>query len=251
MNARHLPAAIAATIALIASTACLAADTPTTRPAAVTTKPAAERTYIKVTAPLAPDSKEIITCLVDVNDAPEFKDWGVQAANYALKCYPTIDKRIASPGYTAPREFRLIIKPAKGVAYTTGKAITINTAYLKGHTDDFGMVAHELVHVIQQYRGRGNPGWLVEGVADYVRYFVIEPGAKNARFNPERSNYKGGYQPAAAMLNWIEQKHPGAVVTLNQAMRQGKYTPELFKEQAGGDPDDLWAQFKESLKPKN
>ena len=35
---------------------------------------------------------------------------------------------------------------------------------------------HETCHVVQRYRGRGNPGWLVEGVADYVRFFVYEPG---------------------------------------------------------------------------
>ena len=35
---------------------------------------------------------------------------------------------------------------------------------------------HETTHVVQHYRGRGNPGWLVEGVADYFRFFIFEPG---------------------------------------------------------------------------
>ena len=89
---------------------------------------------------------------------------------------------------------------------------------------------------------------LVEGVADYVRYFVIEPGARNARFDPARG-YKGGYQPVAALLNYIEKKNgPGVVSKLNQAMREGKFKEGTFKEIAGGESDELWEEFKATLK---
>jgi hypothetical protein len=223
-----------------------ATPAPATQPRA-TTAPARE--LIRISATL-PDSKEKITAVVDVNGAPEYKEWGIKAANYALKWYPELDKHLPSDGFTPPREFGIVIREAKGVAYTSGTTITINVGYLKNHTDDLGMVAHELVHVIQHYRGRGNPGWLVEGIADYMRYFVVEPGAKNARFNPERSSYKNGYQPAAAMLNYIEkQKGPGIVVKLNQIMREGKFKPDTFKEITGYEPDELWTDFKASLKP--
>jgi hypothetical protein len=244
-------AATAATAAIVASLSVpLFAATnpaPTTRPTA-TTKPA--RQVIRISAPL-PDSKEQVTALLDVTDAPQFKDWGIKAANYALKWYPELAKHLASDGYTPPREFGIVIRDVKGVAYTAGKTITINVGYLKNHTDDLGMVAHELVHVIQQYHGRRNPGWLVEGVADYMRYFVVEPGAKNARFDPNRSDYKRGYQPAAGLLNWIEQqKGPGIVAKLNEIMRAGKYKPDTFKEVTGYEPDEAWTAFKESLKAK-
>jgi len=110
------------------------------------------------------------------------------------------------------------------------------------------MVAHELVHVIQHYRGRGNPGWLIEGIADYLRYFVVEPGAKNARFNPDHTSYKRGYQPAAAMLNWLEQKKgPGIIARLNEVMREGKYKPGTFKKITGYEPDEAWNDFKASM----
>jgi hypothetical protein len=223
-----------------------ATPVPATQPRA-STKPTPE--FIRISAPLAPDSKEQITAIVDVNGAPQFKEWGINAGKYALKWYPELAKRLASEGYTPPREFQIVIREARGVAYTTGNTITINIGYLKNHTDDFGMVAHELVHVIQHYHGRGNPGWLVEGVADYLRYFVVEPGAKNARFNADRSDYKGGYQPTAAMLNWLEtKKGPGIIAKLNQVMREGKFKPDTFKEITGYEPDELWAEFKASLK---
>ena len=48
--------------------------------------------------------------------------------------------------------------------------------YFKANPDDIGAMVHETVHCVQLYRGRGNPGWLVEGVADYVRFFKYEPG---------------------------------------------------------------------------
>jgi hypothetical protein len=238
--------AAAAIVAGLSVPLLAAAPAPTTRPTA-TTKPARE--LIRISAPLAPDSKEQITAVVDVNDAPQFKEWGIKAANYALKWYPELAKSLASDGFTPPREFGIVIRDVKGVAYTAGTTITINVGYLKNHTDDLGMVAHELVHVIQHYRGRGNPGWLVEGVADYMRYFVVEPGAKNARFDPDRSDYKRGYQPAAGLLNWIEkQKGPGTVAKLNEIMRTGKFKPDTFKEVTGYEPDEAWTAFKESLK---
>jgi hypothetical protein len=238
---------------LVGLTVPLYAATPApATPPRATTAPARE--LIRISATL-PDSKEKITAVVDVNGAPEYKEWGIKAANYALKWYPELDKHLPSDGFTPPREFGIVIREAKGVAYTSGTTITINVGYLKNHTDDLGMVAHELVHVIQHYHGRGNPGWLVEGIADYMRYFVVEPGAKNARFDPERISYKRGYQPAAAMLNYIEKQKPGIVVKLNQIMREGKYKPEgkadpdTFKEVTGYEPDALWVDFKASLKP--
>jgi hypothetical protein len=125
--------------------------------------------------------------------------------------------------------------------------ITINVDYLKNHQDDLGMVAHELVHVIQKYkRTPPDSGWLTEGIADYVRYFVVEPGAKNARFDVNKSNYKRGYQPAAGLLHFAEQKKPGTVAKLNQLLREGKFGKETFKEIVGSEPDELWEEFKKA-----
>jgi len=199
------------------------------------------------------DVTEEAACMfwrVDFNDAPELKDWAIKAGNYALKVYPDIIKALASEGYTPTREFRITVKsvPKGPPAYASGGGITCNADYVKGHLDDMGMVAHELSHVIQRYRGR-NPGWLVEGVADYVRYYVIEPGAKNARFNVERSKYNGAYQATAGFLNYVEKKNgPGIVARLNREMREGKFKEANFAEIIGGDPEVLWNEMKESMK---
>ncbi len=142
----------------------------------------------------------------------------------------------------------LHFKPMDGVAHASGTTLTISSKWIKQRPDDFGMVAHELCHVIQRYRGRSGPGWLTEGIADYVRYYVVEPGSKQGRFDPQRSDYKRGYQPAAGLLNYIETRRPGTVAKLNTLLREGKYKPASFKEIAGDEPDALWEQFKASEK---
>lgn len=220
-------------------------EDPATRPS---TRPANERKVIRISAPLEGSDTPLVV-LVDVNDAPEAEAWAKASAEYAIKWYPALEKALASEGFTPSREFRLVFKPVDGVASTTGNVITINSDWIRKHPDDRGMVAHELVHVIQHYR-RGE-GWLTEGIADYLRYYVVEPGSKQAGFDAKRQTYKGGYQPAAAMLNWIEKtKGPGVISKLNQAMRKGKYSGELFKELTGGTPDEVWELFKATLKTK-
>jgi hypothetical protein len=242
MNRRNL---LYPFLTLTISFATLAA--PSTQPAtAPTTKP---HVLIKITGPAGAEKADLITMLLDITDAPDLKDWAESAANYAIKWHPEITKSLPSENFTPSHEVTLVFRQTRGApAYTTGTQITISSAWVRAHPDDLGMVAHELTHVIQHYRSRNNPGWLVEGIADYIRYYVVEPGSRQGRFNPEKSDYKRGYQPAAGLLNWLEKRSPGLVVKLNAAMRQGKYTPDLFKELAGGDPDELWEKLKSAPK---
>lgn len=46
--------------------------------------------------------------------------------------------------------------------------------WVKSQPNDFGMVVHELTHLVQRYPP-GSPGWLVEGIADYIRAKYFEP----------------------------------------------------------------------------
>jgi hypothetical protein len=113
------------------------------------------------------------------------------------------------------------------------------------HPDDWGMVIHELTHVIQDYRRPDrNPGWLVEGIADYVRFFHYEPGPSIGRFDPQGASYRDGYRTTARFLAWVEKAHQKDIVRkLNQALREERYKDELFKAYTGQPLDDLWAEF--------
>jgi hypothetical protein len=112
---------------------------------------------------------------VDVKDAPEMKEWAEKSARLCEQWYSRINDDLKSERFQPPRRVRMTIKKMNGVAYTSGARITGSAAFFKQHPDDFGAMIHETVHVVQGYRLPGNPGWLVEGIADYIRFFKYEP----------------------------------------------------------------------------
>ncbi len=187
-----------------------------------------------------------VQVIVDVSDAPEAKDWAEKAKALCEKWYPTIAEELKTDGFTPPRRVKLVFKDEKhGIAATTGSTIHINVNWIKKRPDDFGMVIHELTHVIQSYP-KYDPSWLVEGIADYVRYWHYEPG-KGPKFDPRRSSYRQGYGVAAAFLAWVEKMHDKQIVPeLNRALRAGKYKDELFKQYTGETLDQLWQDFVEA-----
>jgi hypothetical protein len=143
----------------------------------------------------------------------------------------------------------------KGVAYTAGTRVVCAADWfgknLQGEAA--GAVVHEMVHVVQQYgRAKGgnrNPGWLVEGMADYVRWFKYEPPSHRPRPNPERAKYTDSYRTTAAFLDYLaENVDKDLAKKLNAAMREGKYSPELWKTYTGKTVDELWEDFVKTLK---
>lgn len=188
---------------------------------------------------------------VNLAKAPGLEDWGRKAGELVAQEIGGIESFLAGEGYTRPGRITLVFDDQmKGVAHTSGDVITISGQWVRAHPDDWGMVVHELVHVVQQYRRRGErPGWLVEGIADYVRYYRYEPGSPRGRFDPDRSDYRRGYQPAAGLLDYVSRTYdPQAAAKLNDAMRRGTYTGELIRTLAGKDFDALWVEFKASRK---
>jgi hypothetical protein len=104
------------------------------------------------------------------------------------------------------------------------------------------MVVHELSHVVQGYP-RGGPSWLVEGIADYVRFAHFEPATKIA-VDPRRASYRDGYRTTAKFLAWIEKSaDKGIVPALNAALRAGKYDAKVFEDRTTKTLDTLWAEF--------
>jgi hypothetical protein len=185
-----------------------------------------------------------VEVVVDVADAPEMKEWAEKVARECERVYPMLNEELKSDGYKPRHQITLSLKSSyNGVAATGGGHITGSVRYFKAHPDDVGALIHETCHVVQGYRGRNNPGWLVEGVADYVRFFKYEPG-KLGRINPERAHYNGSYRVTAAFLNSLCEKYDRTIVRrLNQAMREGRYTDDLFRQLTGKtlpELDDEW-----------
>src|SRR5262249_12110377 len=161
---------------------------------------------------------------IDVADEPKMKDWAERAAKICTREYPMISETLRSEGFKPPTVVTLAMKSDyRGSAFASGSRITASVTYFQDHPDDIGAMGHETAPVWQHANGRGNSGWLVEGISDYVRFFKFEPG-KIGRINPERAHYNGSYRVTAAFLAFATDRYDKQLVQkLNKAMREGRY----------------------------
>lgn len=198
---------------------------------------------------------------VDTTEAPDLTEWTRKELIPVMKkWYPLIVNMLPSEGFTAPRTFSIAFTDSyRGVAATMGNRIVGSPSWyrqnLKGEA--IGSLVHELVHVVQQYgRARRNggerpPGWLVEGIPDYIRWFLYEPESRGAEINPRnaaKARYDGSYRVSANFLNWVVGKYDKDLIKeLNAAMREGRYSPEMWKNRTGKPVEELAEEWKKSL----
>jgi hypothetical protein len=213
---------------------------------------------------LSPDSFTFPTddgkCQITFNaDAdPGMEDWARgQLAPVLAQWYPKIVALLPSSGYVAPTHYTITIKPFNGVAYTVGTNITLGQKWLEttSPTDAVGCLVHESVHIVQRF-GKNrystlSPGWLVEGSADYVRWFLFEPQSHGADIEWLRGQtlpsirYDGSYRMSANFLNWVAQNYDkDIVVQMDAIMRQDKYRDSLWKQYTGKTVHELGAEWR-------
>lgn len=197
---------------------------------------------------LCPAFQAGVEVSVDVSEAPDLAEWMAKARTLCEEWHPKIAERLASEGFTPPAKVSLVAKKdLKIPGAASGARIEVGAGWVRKHPDDVGMVIHELVHVVQRYPAY-EPGWLTEGIADWLRYYVFEPQKPKRRIDPKKASYKDAYATTAAFLDWIQRTHDkDAVRKLNAAMRAKAYRAELWRELTGKDLDPLWADFLKSL----
>ena len=231
------------------------ADAPVVAPPAVV-QPAAPSPFIFKTA----DGKCEIT--LNYAGAPDLKEWSETKLVPVLAAwYPQIVAMLPSPGFTAPAHFSVTIKSMAGVADTRGTRVNVSADWLRHelNREAKGSLVHEMVHVVQQYgrNGYGSraPGWLVEGMADYIRWFKYEPQSHGAdlvwmrkrgpNFSP---HYDGSYRVTANFLNWVVEKYDASLISqLNQAMRDGVYADSLWPQYTGKTAAELGAEWQKEI----
>jgi len=138
-----------------------------------------------------------------------------------------------------------------GVAATSGGIVRFDPAWFVKNPGDIDVVTHEVMHIIQSYPGDAGPGWVTEGIADYVRYKM---GVDNAGagwsltpFSVEQ-NYDNAYRVTARFMVWTEQYYDKQLVKkLDAAMRTETYQNSLWKTLTGKTVEELWAEY--SLNP--
>ena len=228
--------------------------------------PASAPTYAGVEP--ARDTQTIITAdpryqvTLDLTETPDLKPWSTnQLIPMIQQWYPRIVAFLPSTNYEAPRKLSIRFKADKpGVADTSGTRITCAAPWfrenLKGEA--VGAVFHEMVHVVQQYgnsrRREGSvrpPGWLVEGIPDYIRWYKFEPeshGAEISRARANRVRYSDSYRVTANFLNWVSTKYAADLVpALNAAIREGAYRSEIWEDLTKHKLDDLGEEWKKTL----
>ena len=134
----------------------------------------------------------------------------------------------------------------KGVAETDNGQARYNPEWLKKNPQDIDVVTHEVMHIVQDYR-HANPGWLTEGIADYVRYQYGVNNVKSRWTLPDyrsTQNFDNAYRVTARFLLWVEKtKNKKIVDRLDSALRDGTYQPELWATLTGSSVDQLWKEY--------
>ena len=179
--------------------------------------------------------------------------------------YQKLVAMLPSAGFFAPTNITLRFRNDMGgtPASAGGGRINMNSEWFPRELqrEARGAVVHEMVHIVQSYgRARGTnpnanrtPGWLVEGIADYIRWFLYEPETRGAEItarNLGRARYDSSYRITANLMNRVTERHDREIVRkLNGVAREGKYADEVWKEWTGKtlvELGDAWKQEQEA-----
>jgi hypothetical protein len=212
----------------------------------------------------AEDGKYRIT--IDTSETPDLTEWAhTELAPVVREWYPKLVKMLPSEGYEAPRRVSIAFSAdMRGVAATGGTRVRCAAAWFRQNLqgEAKGAVVHELAHVVQNYglarrtnpNATRTPGWLVEGICDYIRWFLYEPqthGAEITARNLARARYDGNYRISGNFLHWVTGKYDKDIVRkLNAAARAGTYREELWKTATGHTVQELGDEWKAELEKK-
>lgn len=135
----------------------------------------------------------------------------------------------------------------KGVAATAGGIVRFNPEWFQKHPNDIDVVTHEVMHIAQAYPDEAGPGWLTEGIADYVRYAMgvdnVGAGWSLPDYKPTQ-NYTNAYRVTARFLAWLQQHYnKNLIQKLDAAMRSKTYSEDIWQKLCGKTLDELWSDY--------
>ena len=198
-------------------------------------------------------TKKAFTLIFLVQDSTFSTETQQKLTEAFFKVYPREVKRFNKD---APKKVVFIIDPSyEGVAAASSNIIRCNPEWMKKHPEDIDVITHEAMHLVQSYHKGHTPGWLTEGIADYVRF---KYGVNNEKggwqlpaFKPEH-HYTNAYRITARFLVWIEANVDKKIVDkMNAVAYKGEYKDTLWVEYTGKTVDQLWADYVKAQEPKN
>lgn len=203
--------------------------------------------------------------IIDLTAAPELEKWSEEVLQPIIQqWYPKIVAMLPSEGFVAPQTVRFRYLPGEKMegipAYAQGATISLNAGWFnrEKNREAAGAVVHEMVHVVQSYRfgrqrgerRRATPGWIVEGIPDYIRWFLYEPQSNGASLSPAalaKAKHDASYRVSANFIDWVLRTHDGAgtlLQDLNAAAREGRYTTDTWKRLTGKTEIELADQWR-------
>jgi hypothetical protein len=183
---------------------------------------------------------------VPASQAPVIAKWADKAEEQMESFWPDTAALLYSDDFITPNMVNVVYTTGPdvtGIAATGGGVMTVNTKWCQAHPEDTGLTVHETAHVIQAFSAY-DPVWLVEGIADYIRWVKFEPEHFHPRIAVKKATYHDAYQTTATFLAWCELHYDSELVPkLNRAVRFGVYRPVMFQKYCGKDINTLWSEF--------
>jgi hypothetical protein len=204
---------------------------------------------------------------INATIAPDLMEWAdTKLRPVVQEWYPKIVAMLPSDGFKPRTNLTIRFRDDMDEipASAGGNSINCNAGWFRKELkrEACGSVVHEMVHVVQNYRRirRDNPDatrmpdWLIEGIPDYIRWYLYEPQTKGAEIsqrNLAKAKYDASYRVTGNFLNWVTTKYDtNIVVKLNTAGRQGKYSAEIWKTSTGKTVQELGDEWKKALEEK-
>lgn len=184
--------------------------------------------------------------LVFVNKSPGFDQKVTQQLIDAF--FTVYPKQAKQYNKNTLRQVKFVIDPAyTHVAAAGGGVVTFNPVWFAKNPQDIDVVTHETMHIVQSYPHGSGPGWITEGIADYVRYKMgINNQAANWKL-PEYSSsqkFDNSYRVTARFFVWIENHYDKKfVLKLDKVMREKTYTADFAKQHTGKTFEELWQEY--------
>jgi hypothetical protein len=203
---------------------------------------------------------------IDTSETPDLTEWAHKELTPVVQeWYPRLVRMLPSEGYEAPGKVAITFSAdMQGVAATGGTRVRCAAGWFRQNLqgEAKGAVVHELAHVVQNY-GRARrmnpnatrtPGWVVEGICDYIRWFLYEPQTRGAEItgrNIARARYDANYRVSGNFINWVTETYDKDIVRkLNAAAREGKYSEDLWKTATARTVQELGDEWKAGLEKK-
>jgi hypothetical protein len=181
---------------------------------------------------------------VDVSQFPELTAWAAEAEKKMRSFWADSAALLYSDGFVTPNAVNVLYRSGPDVtpvAAAGGGVMTVNADYARKNPKDTGLTVHEAAHVIQS---GGSPGWLIEAIADYIRWIKYEPENFTYAIDLKKLNPHDPYRNGAAFLGWCELHYDNKLVTkLNDATRFGRYRDSLFEKYCGKPIEALYEEF--------